>query len=50
MSSFAFVVTYIFSASGREAVDVLRGYIAHRLISFGIEFLLTDRCHTLVLS
>jgi hypothetical protein len=39
MSSFAFVVTSIFNASGKEAVAVLRGYIAHRLISFGIEFL-----------
>src|SRR5260370_2528611 len=40
MSSFAFVVTSIFSASGRGEVDVLRGYIAHGLISFGIQFLL----------
>jgi hypothetical protein len=43
MSSFAFVVTSIFSDSGREAVEVLRGYIAHRLISFGIQFLLVSR-------
>ncbi|HJT55034.1 MAG TPA: hypothetical protein VJ761_00960 [Ktedonobacteraceae bacterium] len=28
-----------FSASGKYAVDVLRGYIAHRLISLGISFL-----------
>src|SRR5258708_578293 len=40
MSSFAFVVTSIFSASGRGDEDVLRGYIAHRLISLGIQFLL----------
>src|SRR5260370_41077987 len=40
MSSFAFVVTSIFSASGRGDEDGLRGYIAHRLISFGILFLL----------
>src|SRR6266516_3361434 len=40
MSSFAFMVTSIFSDSGRGEVDVLRGYIAHRLISLGIQFLL----------
>ena len=40
MSSFALEVTSNFSASGREAVDVLRGYIAHGLISFGIPVLL----------
>jgi hypothetical protein len=36
----AFVVTSLFSVSGRGDEDVLREYIAHRLISFGIQFLL----------